>query len=74
MRLGKDEKPECSIAEKYEVTEDGCVYTFSICAMLSGPMESCYCANFAYAWKKVIDPKSPSDQAFQLRYQQCQAE
>ncbi len=66
MRLGKDEKPECSLAEKYEVSNDGCVYTFYLREAKWTNGDPVTAQDFAYAWKKVLDPKFPSDQAFQL--------
>ncbi|MBS0615230.1 MAG: peptide ABC transporter substrate-binding protein [Verrucomicrobia bacterium] len=66
MRLGKDEKPECSLAKTYEVSDDGCTYTFHLrdAQWTNGDVVTAH--DFAYAWKKVLDPKFPSDQAFQL--------
>ncbi|MDN3505913.1 MAG: peptide ABC transporter substrate-binding protein [Simkaniaceae bacterium] len=56
MRIGQNGKVEPAIAESYELSEDKVTYTFHLrpCRWSSGdPIKA---EDFAYAWKKIIDP------------------
>jgi len=65
-RIGKEEKPELALASKVDISEDLKTYTFHLRAANWTNGEPVTAEDFAYAWKKILDPKFPSDSAFQL--------
>jgi oligopeptide transport system substrate-binding protein len=56
-------------AEKWEVSKDGLTYTFHLKKDLKwsngDPVKA---SDFVYAWKRVIDPATASDYAYQMYY------
>ena len=64
-RLGKDNKPVPGVAESYEVSEDGKVYTFKLrkdAKWSNGDPVTAH--DFVFAWRKVLDPKTASEYAY----------
>lgn len=68
MRMGADGAPECSLAEKFTISEDGLTYRFHIrpnAKWSNG--DSITAFDFEYAWKSVLDPDFVNgDYAYEL--------
>jgi oligopeptide transport system substrate-binding protein len=65
-RTNREEKVEPALAQVIEVSSDLMTYTFYLrnAKWTNGlPIKA---SDFAYAWKKILDPKFPSDNASQL--------
>ncbi|MCY7801075.1 peptide ABC transporter substrate-binding protein [Bacillus haynesii] len=64
-RLGADHEPEAASAEKWNISDDGKTYTFTIrddAKWSNGdPLTA---GDFEYAWKRLLDPKTGSSAAF----------
>jgi dipeptide transport system substrate-binding protein len=64
-RLGKTHVPEPAMAKEWKVTPDGKKYTFTLRDGIKwsngDPVKA---ADFEYAWKRLLDPKTASDAAF----------
>ena len=65
-RVNKEDKVELAIAEKVAVSKDLKTYTFYLREAFWTNGERVTANDFVYAWKKVLDPKFPSDNASQL--------
>lgn len=65
-RINKEEKVEPALAQVIEVSSDLTTYTFYLRSAKWTNGEAIKASDFAYAWKKVLDPKFPADNAFQL--------
>lgn len=64
-RLGKDNKPVPGVAESYEVSQDGKVYTFKLrkdAKWSNGDPVTAH--DFVFAWRRVLDPKTASEYAY----------
>lgn len=64
-RLGEDHTPEEATAEKWDVSEDGKKYTFTIrenAKWSNGEPVTAH--DFEYAWKRLADPETASPAAF----------
>jgi oligopeptide transport system substrate-binding protein len=64
-RLGKDNKPVPGMAESYEVSQDGKVYTFKLrkdAKWSNGDPVTAH--DFVFAWRRVLDPKTASEYAY----------
>ncbi|MGV3266455.1 peptide ABC transporter substrate-binding protein [Cytobacillus pseudoceanisediminis] len=64
-RLGKDHEPEAAIAEKWDISEDGKVYTFHIredAKWSNG--DPVTAGDFEFAWKRLLNPDTGSSAAF----------
>ncbi|MDN4592600.1 peptide ABC transporter substrate-binding protein [Polycladomyces subterraneus] len=64
MRLGKDNKPEPAIAQQVDVSSDKRVYTFHLREARWSDGESVRAEDFAYAWKRVLQPQTRSRSAY----------
>lgn len=64
-RLNKDQDPEPAMAEKWDISEDGKVYTFTLRDGIKwsngDPVKA---SDFEFAWKRLLDPATASDAAF----------
>jgi dipeptide transport system substrate-binding protein len=64
-RLGKNHAPEPAMAKEWKVAGDGKKYTFTLRDGIKwsngDPVKA---ADFEYAWKRLLDPKTASDAAF----------
>lgn len=65
-RIGKQDQAELALARSIEISEDLKKYVFSIRYSEWSNGEPLTVNDFIYAWKKVLDPKYPADNAFQL--------
>ncbi|MFT0802264.1 peptide ABC transporter substrate-binding protein [Bacillus swezeyi] len=64
-RLGADHEPLAASAEKWDISEDGKTYTFTIREQAKWSNEDPLTAgDFEYAWKRLLDPKTGSSAAF----------
>ncbi|MED2943375.1 peptide ABC transporter substrate-binding protein [Bacillus swezeyi] len=64
-RLGSDHEPLAASAEKWDISEDGKTYTFTIREQAKWSNEDPLTAgDFEYAWKRLLDPKTGSSAAF----------
>jgi len=66
VRVNKEDKIELALAEKVDVSEDLKTYTFYLRDSFWTNGQKVTAHDFAYAWKKVLDPKFPADNASQL--------
>ena len=58
LRLDKDGKIAPSLAEKYEVSDDGLTWTFHLRDGLKWSDGSAFSANdFVYSWQRMVDPE-----------------
>ncbi|MFF2532778.1 peptide ABC transporter substrate-binding protein [Brevibacillus sp. NPDC058079] len=67
-RKGKDGKTHEAAAESYTISEDGKTYTFKIRKAKWSNGDQVTAQDFEYAWKRVLDPKTASNSAYQLYY------
>jgi oligopeptide transport system substrate-binding protein len=67
-RLGADGKYHESVAEKIDVSEDGLTYTFHLRDSKWSNGEPVTAHDFEFAWKRVLDPKTAANYAYQLYY------
>jgi len=66
MRLNPEEKAELALAETIEVSDDGKTYIFHLREARWSNGDPVSADDFAYAWKKVLDPSFPTDTASQF--------
>lgn len=62
-KTGKDGKPVAEVAEKYDVNEDGTVYTFTLKDTKWSNGDTVLASDYKYAWLRAIDPKTASTQS-----------
>jgi oligopeptide transport system substrate-binding protein len=65
-RVNKEEQPELALAQSVTISEDMKTYTFTLRKSMWNNGQPVTADDFAYAWKKVLDPHFPSDYAYQL--------
>lgn len=70
-RLGPDNLPHPAIAESWDISDDGKVYTFHLrdAKWQDGQPVTAY--DFEYAWKRILDPNlipEPAEYAYMLYY------
>lgn len=69
MREIENGEVENGIAESYEVSEDGLVYTFHIRDNAKwSDGEDVTASDFEYGWKRALNPKTAAEYAYQLFY------
>lgn len=66
MRIDKDGKPECAIAENVDISNDGLTYTFKLKKTFWSNELPLTAYDFEYAWKKILDPNFHSLYSFLL--------
>lgn len=67
-RLDKDHKPQPAMAEKWEVSEDGKTYTFTLRDSKWSNGDPVTAQDFEYAFKRIVDPKNAFPSAFLAYY------
>lgn len=67
-RVDKDGKTVPGIAEKWDISQDGLTYTFSLRNAKWSDGQPVKAKDFEYAWKRVLDQKLASPYAFLLFY------
>ncbi|MBE3589616.1 MAG: peptide ABC transporter substrate-binding protein [Firmicutes bacterium] len=73
-RYGPDGKIQPEIAQSWDVSDDGKTYTFHLRDAKWSDGQPVTSKDFAYAWKRAIDPRTGSQYAYQLAYIQGAAE
>ncbi|WP_300379313.1 peptide ABC transporter substrate-binding protein [Clostridium sp.] len=69
LRLDEHEKAIPGVAEKYEVSADGLVYTFNLRKDAKWSDGEAITANdFKYSWTRALDKNTASEYAYQLFY------
>ena len=69
LRLDENEKAIPGVAEKYEVSDDGLVYTFHLREDAKWSDGEAVTANdFKYSWIRALDKNTGSEYAYQLFY------
>lgn len=66
MRIDKEGKPECAIAEKVVTSDDGLIYTFTLKKTFWSNGSPLTAYDFEYAWKKTLEPSFHSLYSFLL--------
>lgn len=61
-------KQGSGMAETWDISEDGLVYTFHLKDAKWSNGEPVTAQDFEYAWKRVLNPETASDYAYQLYY------
>ncbi|MCR4831257.1 MAG: peptide ABC transporter substrate-binding protein [Pseudobutyrivibrio sp.] len=67
MQMDADGNPINAIAESYEISEDGCTYTFKLrddANWSNGKPVTA--ADFVFAWQRAVDPEVASEYAYML--------
>jgi Bacterial extracellular solute-binding proteins, family 5 Middle. len=68
-RLDKNNKAEPAVAEKWDVSSDGLTYTFHLRDGVKwSDGKPVTAKDFEYAWKRVLNPDTGSEYAYQLYY------
>ncbi|USG63596.1 peptide ABC transporter substrate-binding protein [Brevibacillus ruminantium] len=67
-RISADQKPEMSVAESYQLSDDLLTYTFKLRDTKWANGEPVTAKDFEYAWKRALDPNTASNYAYQLYY------
>lgn len=68
-KLDENDKAVPGIAEKYDLSEDGTVYTFHLkkdAKWSNG--DSVKASDFEFAWKRVMNPETAAEYAYQMSY------
>ncbi|MDN5351438.1 MAG: oligopeptide transport system substrate-binding protein [Clostridiales bacterium] len=63
-----DEGIKPAMAESYDVSEDGTVYTFHLRDAMWSDGQPVTAGDFEYAWKRALDPAVASEYGFQMFY------
>ena len=59
-------EPDFGMAESYEASEDGLVYTFTLRDAKWSDGEPVKAGDFVYSWKRIVDPATASDYGYIL--------
>jgi oligopeptide transport system substrate-binding protein len=65
-RINAEDKAELATAERVHISDDLKTYTFFLRKSYWTNKQEVTAGDFAYSWKKILDPKFPSDMAYQL--------
>ncbi|MBS3905194.1 MAG: peptide ABC transporter substrate-binding protein [Simkania sp.] len=65
-RIDQKDKVEMALAKDVVISEDLKTYTFTLRDAKWTNGEAIVAEDFVYAWRRVLDPKTPADNAFQL--------
>ena len=66
MQRGHDGKARPGLAERYDVSADGLIYTFYLRETEWSDGKPLTAHDFERSWKTLLDPSFPSEQAFEL--------
>ncbi len=66
MRKNLQDKVEFALAKNMQVSKGGTLYRFTLIKSYWSNKDPVTAHDFAYAWYKVLDPKFPSDTAYQM--------
>lgn len=65
-RIGQDGEPQPGVAERWETSADGRTWTFHLRSARWSNGEPIRAADFVYAWRRTVDPRTASDYAESL--------
>lgn len=65
-RINKEERAELALAERVSQSDDGRIYTFTLRKAQWSDLTPIVAGDFVKAWKMVLEPHFPADQAFQM--------
>ncbi|NGX62139.1 MAG: Oligopeptide-binding protein OppA [Chlamydiae bacterium] len=65
-RIGSDERPHPALAEKIDISEDQKTYTFTLREAYWSNGDPVTAEDFAYTWRKILDPEFPALFAYKL--------
>ncbi|MGH4138906.1 peptide ABC transporter substrate-binding protein [Clostridium sp.] len=69
MALDNNDAPIPGMADKYEMSKDGLIYTFHIRAgAVWSDGKPVVAGDFEYAWKRVLNPATASEYSYQMFY------
>lgn len=68
MRTGEDGEPEKSLAEDIDISDDELTYTFTLRDAEWSNGDPVTAGDFEYAWKRVLDPDTGSNDANELYF------
>ncbi|MDF2680855.1 MAG: peptide transporter substrate-binding protein [Brevibacillus sp.] len=68
VRLDKDHKPQPAMAEKWTVSEDGKIYTFTLRDSKWSNGDPVTAQDFEFAFKRILDPNNAFPSAFLAYY------
>ncbi|KDR95682.1 oligopeptide transport system substrate-binding protein [Peptoclostridium litorale DSM 5388] len=68
MRLDDNDKAIAGVAESFDVSEDGTVYTFHLRDSKWSDGEALTAKDFEYAWKRALSKEAAAEYAYQLYY------
>lgn len=68
VRMDRDGKPSPGIAKRWDVSEDGRTYTFTLRESTWTNGEPLTAEDFVYSWRRVLAPETASPYAYQLYY------
>ncbi|MFZ5647024.1 MAG: peptide ABC transporter substrate-binding protein [Bacillota bacterium] len=68
VRYGPNNEIRPGIAREWKISPDGLVYTFKLREAKWSNGDPVTAGDFVYSWKRVLDPKTASDYAYQLYY------
>lgn len=66
MQRGHDGLPKPGLAERFEKSEDGLIYTFYLRDLIWSDGKPLTAYDFERSWKTLLSPEFPSEQAFEL--------
>ena len=67
-RLDEHEQAIPGMAESWEISEDNLTYTFHLRDAKWSDGQPVKAGDFVYAWKRVVDPATAAEYAYQLYY------
>ncbi len=66
MQMDSDGKTIPAIAESYDVSDDGCTYTFHLRDAKWSNGDPVTAADFVFAWQRAVDPEVASEYSYML--------
>ncbi|SFC55205.1 peptide ABC transporter substrate-binding protein [Clostridium uliginosum] len=67
-KLDEKDKAIAGVAEKWDVSKDGTVYTFHLRDSKWSNGDTVKAGDFEYAWKRVLNPTTAAEYAYQMSY------
>ena len=66
MQMDSDGQAILALAESYDLSDDGCTYTFHLRDAKWSNGEAVTAADFVFAWQRAVDPAVASEYAYML--------
>ena len=67
-KLDENDKAIPGVAESWDISEDGLTYTFHLRDSKWSNGDPVTAGDFEYAWKRVINPETGAEYAYQMNY------